>query len=134
VLPISGHSPISNNAFKQMFGLPPNTVLWLMITYLFAQLTNIRLFEFFRRKTNGNHLWLRNNCSTLCSQLIDTIMVTLITLVIWPIIDKTTNIKPLDLNKFITIVISQYTFKAILALLDTPFVYIGVSLTKKLSK
>jgi uncharacterized integral membrane protein (TIGR00697 family) len=134
ILPISEHSPISNNAFKQMFGVLPNIVLVLMITYLFAQLTNIRLFEFFRQKTKGNHLWIRNNCSTLCSQMIDTIMVALITLVIWPIIDKTSTIKPLDFNKFITTVISQYTFKALLALLDTPFVYLGVNITKKLSK
>ena len=53
---------------------------WRLITasmaaYLFAQFVDVRVFHFWKKLTNGKHLWLRNNCSTIASQLIDTTLV-----------------------------------------------------------
>ena len=50
-----------------------------MIAYLFAQWCDVQLFHFWKWLTNGRHLWLRNNGSTLVSQLVDTVSVILIT-------------------------------------------------------
>jgi len=52
-----------------------------MIAYLFAQWCDVQLFHFWKWLTAGRHLWLRNNASTLVSQLVDTVAVILITLV-----------------------------------------------------
>ncbi|MGB5681348.1 MAG: queuosine precursor transporter, partial [Polyangiales bacterium] len=50
-----------------------------MIAYLAAQFIDVHVFHFWKRLTGGRHLWLRNNGSTLVSQLIDTVSVILIT-------------------------------------------------------
>ena len=49
-----------------------------MAAYLTAQFVDVRLFHFWKQRTNGKALWLRNNGSTLVSQLVDTSAVVLI--------------------------------------------------------
>ena len=46
-----------------------------MIAYLFAQFVDVRIFHFWKKLTKGKHLWLRNNGSTIASQLVDTTLV-----------------------------------------------------------
>ena len=97
-----------------------------MVAYLVAQFVDVYVFHFWKRLTRGRHLWLRNNGSTLVSQLVDTVAVILIThflasalpinpeLAIWP-----------QLGLFVA---TGYTFKLVAALIDTlPFVF-GVRL------
>lgn len=94
-----------------------------MIAYLIAQLVDVHLFHFWKRLTNGRHLWLRNNGSTLVSQFVDTFAVITITYfiaralpvnpdaAIWP-----------QLWLFIA---TGYVFKALAALVDTVPFYLG---------
>ena len=49
-----------------------------MAAYLAAQLRRAT-FHFWKRLTNGKHLWLRNNASTMVSQIVDTTAVILVT-------------------------------------------------------
>ena len=66
-------------AFYRIRTLAFGAVIASMIAYLAAQFCDVYLFHFWKRLTNGRHLWLRNNGSTLISQLVDTIAVILIT-------------------------------------------------------
>ena len=50
-----------------------------MLAYLVAQFCDVRLFHFWKKLTRGKHLWLRNNASTMVSQIVDTTAVILIT-------------------------------------------------------
>ena len=50
-----------------------------MVAYLTAQFIDVQVFHYLKEKTKGKMLWLRNNVSTLISQLVDTIAVILIT-------------------------------------------------------
>lgn len=50
-----------------------------MIAYLAAQLIDVHVFHFWKQVTSGRHLWLRNNGSTLVSQLVASIAVILVT-------------------------------------------------------
>ena len=111
-------SPVNNELFTKVFGLSPIAVLASMLAYLFAQFIDIRIFYFWKQKTNGKHLWLRNNFSTFFSQFIDTL--TLITLLC------SFNVLPWSLFK--TLLISGFLFKVIIALLDTPILYAVVYL------
>jgi len=63
------------NAWMASFGVGGWLVGGSMCAYLAAQLTDNWLFHFWRRLTNGKHLWLRNNGSTMVSQLVDTFIV-----------------------------------------------------------
>jgi uncharacterized PurR-regulated membrane protein YhhQ (DUF165 family) len=95
-----------------------------MIAYMFAQFCDVYIFHFWKKLTKGKHLWLRNNGSTLISQLVDTVAVILIThyyahaLPIHP--DEPV------FEQLMLFIVTGYTFKAVAALLDTPLFYIGV--------
>ena len=73
--PAIENSPINNNEFHKVFGLSPLAVFASMMAYLCAQFVDIKIFHFWKKKTNGKHLWLRNNFSTFASQFIDTFTV-----------------------------------------------------------
>jgi len=124
--PTYAQSPVGQEAFSTVFGLMPGIVFGSMVAYLTAQFVDVQLFEFWRRLTKGNYLWLRNNGSTFFSQLVDTVAVVTIALVIWPEIDGNPNTQPLSWEVWQGIVFGQYIFKLAIAALDTPLVYLGV--------
>ncbi len=58
-------------AFSTVLGAVPLIVGASLLAYLVAQTHDVWAFEFWKRRTGGRHLWLRNNLSTVGSQLID---------------------------------------------------------------
>lgn len=95
-----------------------------MIAYMIAQFCDVRLFHFWKQLTNGKHLWLRNNGSTLVSQLVDSTAVILIT-------HFYANGLPIDESRpvggqLLAFIVSGYVFKLFFALADTLPFYIGV--------
>ena len=129
-MPIYDRSPVTDEAFNMVFGLLPGIVFGSMVAYLTAQLVDVHIFEFWRDLTDGRYLWLRNNGSTLFSQLVDTVLVVTIALVLWPEIDGNAQTSPLDTETWWGIVIGQYLFKLGIALVDTPFFYLGTRLLR----
>ena len=106
--------------FFEIRSLTFGAVTASMIAYLTAQFVDVQLFHFWKELTRGKHLWLRNNGSTLVSQLVDTTSVVLITHFLAGAlpIDPTQNLTP-QLIRFIGY---GYLFKLLAALLDTgPF-------------
>ena len=100
-----------------------------MIAYLTAQFIDVQIFHFLKKKTNGKMLWLRNNVSTLVSQLVDTSTVILITYYYangLPLNEDGTLTHPL-----IYFILSGYVFKVVVALLDTLPFYIATRQLKK---
>lgn len=95
-------------------------VLASMIAYLFAQLIDVWLFHFWKRLTGGRHLWLRNNGSTMISQLVDTVCVVLITF--WAAISA----GEVPARQVLLWIGGGYAFKFVVALLDTIPFYLGV--------
>jgi len=100
-----------------------------MIAYLTAQFVDVHVFHLLKKMTKGKHLWLRNNGSTLTSQLIDSIAVVLITFYV----AKAIEIQD-DRHVFsylMMLILSNYIFKMVSALLDTIPFYIGVKWLSK---
>ena len=120
-VPAMESSPIDNATFTQVFSLSPLAVLASMIAYLLAQFVDIRIYHFWKKLTNGKMLWLRNNFSTFASQFLDTFSVVCLLSVF--------GILPWDL--FFGLVLSGFIFKVIVALLDTPLLYLLVWMFKK---
>jgi uncharacterized integral membrane protein (TIGR00697 family) len=106
--------------FSTVFGNSSIAVFASMITYLFAQFIDIHIYHFLKKLTKGKHLWLRNNLSTWFSQFVDTFTI-LILLSSFGIIDW---------SNFKGLLISGFLFKVLVALFDTPFIYLGVYLFK----
>ena len=67
-------SPVNNQTFNLVFGNTTLAVGASMLAYLCAQFIDIKIYHFWKKLTKGNHLWLRNNFSTICSQSIDTFL------------------------------------------------------------
>ncbi|KYC44888.1 MAG: hypothetical protein APG12_01354 [Candidatus Methanofastidiosum methylothiophilum] len=99
-------------AFESIFGLVPRIVLGSMIAYLVSQNLDVKIFMFFKNRY-PKHLWLRNNAGTMISQLVDTLI--FITIAFY-------GTTPLEI--LISLVIGQYIVKWIIAVVDTPFLYI----------
>ena len=120
-VPATSWSVLNDESFVLAFGNAPLAVLASMLAYLSAQFIDIHVYHFWKNLTKGKHLWLRNNFSTFTSQITDTSTV-LILLCLFDIIKW---------DQFFGLFLSGVIFKLLVALLDTPFLYIFVYIFKK---
>ena len=104
--------------YKTIFGSSLRMTLASLISFIIAQHLDVFLFDFWKRVTKGKHLWIRNNVSTITSQLIDTILFDFIAF--WHINETYTA------GFLFTLILPYWLFKVVFALLDTPFCYWGV--------
>lgn len=107
------------------------TLMWgataaSMIAYLVAQLCDVHLFHFWKDLTKGRHLWLRNNGSTIVSQLVDTVCV--LTITFWGQISSGEK----SVSWLLALMAGTYAFKLLVALIDTPLFYLGTYLLQPL--
>lgn len=94
-----------------------------MIAYLTAQFVDVHIFHAIKKLTKGKMLWLRNNGSTLTSQMVDSIAVITVT---YFTARSAIQISPGEtvIHGLIILILSNYIFKMISALLDTlPFIF-----------
>ncbi|MGM5468826.1 queuosine precursor transporter [Flavobacteriaceae bacterium LMO-SS05] len=119
--PATPWSPVTDTMFTTVFGSTAIAVTASMLAYLFAQFIDIQIYHFWKGLTKGKHLWLRNNGSTFSSQFIDT-MTILVLLCTFEIIAW---------DKFWGLLVSGILFKWLIALCDTPFMYLLVYLFRK---
>ena len=131
---LNGEIKIPNDyAFYHIRKLTMGATIASMIAYISAQFIDVHIFHFLKEKTNGKKLWLRNNVSTIFSQLIDSIAVILIT-------HYLVNGLPVNnegelTHSLIYFILSGYLFKLLFALIDTiPFYCLTHALTKYLNK
>ena len=113
------------SAFFEIRALTFGAVAASMIAYLTAQFCDVYIFHWIKDLTKRKHLWLRNNGSTLTSQLIDTVAVILITHY-WAGALPIQAAEPV-FNQLLIFIWSGYLFKLTAALLDTGPVYLAVA-------
>lgn len=97
-----------------------------MIAYLIAQSVDVRLYHFWKRITKGKYLWIRNNASTMVSQLVDSTAILTILYVSGNLGENVSTAGALGI-----LIINSYLFKFFFALFDTPLIYLGVWLFKE---
>jgi len=101
-----------HEAFQRILDFTPRFVCGSLFSYLISQSFDVWFFHRVRAWTDGRHLWLRNNLSTMTSQGLDTVLYALV--VWWGVVDLTTAIQ---------LGLAKYVFKVIIAAFDTPFIY-----------
>ena len=111
-------SPVDNATFQRVFGAQWVAVTASMVAYLGAQYLDIRLFHFWKRLTHGKHLWLRNNASTITSQVVDTALVNSLLAAL--------GTPGVTWERFPVLFMNGVLFKWTIALLDTPVFYAAV--------
>jgi len=119
--PATSWSPVGDSMFSTVFGNTAIAVFASMLAYLFAQFVDIQIYHFWKRLTKGKHLWLRNNFSTFTSQFVDTLTILLLLcsfdIIAW--------------DRFYELLVAGFLFKVLIAIIDTPFLYLGVYLFRK---
>jgi len=109
---------IAQEAMITLFTLAPRIVFGSLTAYIISQHLDIWSFEKIKKMTKGKHLWLRNNGSTMTSQLIDSIIFTLIAF--WGVYPN-----------LLQLILFTYLIKIIVAAIDTPFIYLSKYLKPK---
>jgi uncharacterized integral membrane protein (TIGR00697 family) len=102
------HEAISVLAFYS-----PIFIIVSLTAYLVSQRFDVWFFHYLKNLTNGKKLWLRNNLSTMASQLIDT----LIYQFTWVLATD------LTFSQAFAISMAKYIIKILIALIDTVFIY-----------
>jgi uncharacterized integral membrane protein (TIGR00697 family) len=125
------NSAISQEIFLQIFDTTPSIVFGSMTAYVVSQLSDIALFDSIKRLTKGKYLWLRNNLSTLISQLLDTATFGLAAWIIWPAL---TSKKNSTSSLIYSLVINEYIIKMLFIFLSTPIFYLAVKTIKRFIK
>ena len=112
-------SVVNDSIYNSVFQNAWRLIAASMVAYLFAQFIDVRIFHFWKRLTNGKHLWLRNNGSTVASQLVDTTLVICILFIgVW------------ETDQIFSAIIDGWLFKMLMALIDTPIIYGIIHLLK----
>jgi hypothetical protein len=119
-LPDGTQTGQSVELFSLIYACTAGAVFASMAAYMAAQFCDVYLFDFWKRLTNGRHLWLRNNASTMVSQLVDASVVIALTFGASFLRGDRT------LSSLLLLVASNYAFKFCAALLDTVPFYVAV--------
>lgn len=104
-------SDTTSQALNQIFSLLPRIAAASIVAYLISQTFDVWFYNFLKKRYE-NKLWLRNNLSTMVSQLIDNTLFTI--LAFWGVF-------PGDIVW--QIFATTYMMKWLVALLDTPVIY-----------
>lgn len=98
---------------KIIFSLMPRMCAASLITYLVSNMLDTYTYAFIKKKF-PKHLWLRNNASTMTSQLVDSFLFTILAFA-----------GIYDWKLIIELSLTTYAIKVLIALCDTPFLYIA---------
>ena len=109
---IAGSALEVHNAISTLAGYSPIFVIGSLTAYLISQTFDVWFFHKIKSYTGESKLWLRNNLSTITSQLLDTM-----------IYQFTWVLAGMDLKTAFIIAVTKYVFKVVIAGIDTIFIY-----------
>lgn len=117
---IPNSQDLVNDSMHTIFGFMPRLCFGSLITYIISNTLDTYLYEFIKNKLpEDKFLWIRNNGSTMISQLVDSVLFTIIAFLgvySWKVI--------------IDLCIVTYVIKFVVAVLDTPFLYVAKKVYK----
>ena len=119
---IPGSNLSDDIAYKKVFGQAQMVIVGSICAFLVSQLLDASLFSWIKSKTGDRYIWLRSTGSTLFSQLIDSCIVLYIGFVLPG---------SLSFVEFMRIAPTNYILKIIIAILLTPFIYLGHYLIRR---
>lgn len=108
-------SAVDDDTFSNVFNAFSIGAISSVIANYFGQKAEIQVYSVLKQRTGNRHLWLRNNVSTIIGQAVDTSLVVSMLVVVGFI----------PVQQIIPVVVSSFSFKVIMAILDTPLFYAG---------
>jgi uncharacterized integral membrane protein (TIGR00697 family) len=113
---VDGKNLVTDAQFKGVFGQSMWIIVGSIIAFMVSQLIDVTIFHFVKNRTGNKMIWLRSTGSTVISQLFDSFIV--LGIAFWMTGKMTTEV-------FITSAFTGYFVKLIIAVLMTPFIYLG---------
>jgi uncharacterized integral membrane protein (TIGR00697 family) len=111
-IPAASFSPVPQAAFDKVLGNANRVFVASLCAYIVAQLTDIAIFQWVKRRTQSRYIWLRSTGSTLISQLVDTVVVTYVAF--YGLVTT---------QQLHRAAITSYVVKTLMAVLLTPVIY-----------
>ncbi|MAG22326.1 MAG: transporter [Candidatus Diapherotrites archaeon] len=121
-LPYAERSWITPEQYGAVFDQSIRILIASIVAFFISQMHDVFSFEFWKEKTQGKMLWLRNNLSTIVSQAIDSTIFMFIAF--YQVSPK------YDVGFIVSLIIPYYILKVGLAIIDTPVVYAIVNWLK----
>lgn len=118
----------ANESIRTLFSVTPRILVGSLLAYLVAQRLDIYFYQKIKKFTGGKYLFIRNNGSTMLSQLIDTLIFTSVGLTAFSFLPFEGIISP---DIFWENVLFTYIIKVIVAGIDTPFLYLSYRIKPK---
>ncbi|VEF48904.1 putative integral inner membrane protein [Bacillus freudenreichii] len=106
--------------FETIFSAGFRVTLASLLSFLISQNLDVTVFHRLKKKHGEKKLWIRNNASTMVSQLVDTTIFIAIAFY-----------GTMPTSALFALILTQYSFKFVVAILDTPLVYLLVRLCRK---
>ena len=108
-------------SIETIFSFMPRIVLASLVAYILSQKHDIWAFHFWKKRFSSTRtLWIRNNLSTMVSQLLDSLIFTVIAFY-----------GVFEMEILIEIFATTYLLKWLVAASDTPFIYIASKMKSK---
>jgi len=101
-----------HGAFETIVNFTPRFIFGSLLAYYISQHFDVWAFHKIKSITGDRWLWLRNNGSTLASQVVDTTIYSLVAW--WGLV---------DLKTALALGAAKYVFKVVIAAIDTLFIY-----------
>lgn len=110
----------NQESFETIFSAGFRVTLASLVSYFISQNLDVTIFHKLKHKHGNSRLWLRNNASTMVSQLVDTSL--FITIAFYGMMPT---------SVLLGMIVTQYIFKWLVAVADTPVVYLLVKLCRR---
>ncbi|SDG92731.1 hypothetical protein SAMN04487975_1024 [Planococcus glaciei] len=107
-------------SFETIFSAGFRVTLASLISYFISQNLDVTIFHKLKDRHGESKLWLRNNASTMVSQLVDTTIFIVIAFY-----------GTMPTAALVAMIFTQYAFKWLAAACDTPLVYLLVKLCRR---
>lgn len=112
---------IAQSSFELLFSFVPRISLASISMFALSNKIDIRLYEWLRKKSNGKKMWLRNNiCTIICNGGENFLFYLMAFLGV------------MDIGTILTIALSATIIEVLIALCDTPFLYISKKVKDKI--
>lgn len=124
-IPAAPFSPVKDENYNNVFGQSMWIIFGSICAFLLSQLVDVFVFWLVRAKTKGRMLWLRATGSTAVSQLIDTFVIMGLAFYLPSVLELVPEDRRINFDQYILTSSSNYSYKLVIAVLLTPFIYLG---------
>lgn len=126
VAPAAPQNAVPSSAYRSVLLQSVNVVAGSLLAYLVSQNWDVVVFHRIREATGREKLWLRNVGSTATSQAIDTAIFVGLAFYLLPEAGLNPQLG-LPFAGVAALMVGQYLLKLLVAVVDTPFVYLVTS-------